>query len=273
MKIESPLVSIIIPTYCAEKHIARCLTSIKNQSYKNIEIVVVDQSSSDNTINVAKKFTKDIIIREKPKFYSPPARSRNIGAAKAMGKYLYNLDSDMELPPCLIENCVEIMERNSYVGLIVHETDIPLNFWAACRALEKKCMIKDPYFEAARFVSKNAFDSIAGYDGNLGSGEDWDINLRLKTIGKIGYCNIFVKHHTGKKYLLENIKKMMDYGKTFDLYIKKHPALAKKQLTPFRKMYLKNLKLLLLNPCLLLGLGVLKFTEFSGAFIGLIRKR
>lgn len=268
------IVSVIIPTYCEERNIARCLNSIKKQTYKDVEIVIVDQTSKDKTVEIAKKFTDKIIIREKPKFYSPPAKSRNMGAQIAKGHYLLNIDADMELPERLIENCVQTLKNHpEFSALIIHEKDIGLNFWARCRALEKDCTRKDPYMEAARFSRRSAFNAIGGYDATLGSGEDWDINARLKTVGKIGYCEIDLLHHTGKKKLFPNFKKMINYGKTFDRYIQKHPDLAKKQLTPFRKMYIRNWKLLAHHPIYTFGLGILKFTEFFGAFVGLVYMR
>lgn len=269
----SKLVTVIIPTYCAENHIHRCLSSIKNQTYKHIEIIVVDQSSPDRTREIAKNFSDKVMLVEKPLFYSPPSSSRNIGAKASQGSYLLNIDADMELSPTLIADCVNQIESQGYVALIIHEDDIASNFWARCRAFEKGLMIKDPYMEAARFVLKNAFDKINGYDTTLGSGEDWDLHARLKQIGTIGYAQPKIKHHTGKKYLLPNFKRMINYGRTFDAYIKKHPELSKKQLTPFREMYFRKWKQFFIHPTLSFGLAILKFTEFLAAYIGLIYNR
>ncbi|AEF97132.1 glycosyltransferase family 2 protein [Methanotorris igneus] len=56
------LVSVIIPTYNSEKTIGICLESIKNQTYKNIEIIVVDKFSNDNTVEIAKKYTDKVFV-------------------------------------------------------------------------------------------------------------------------------------------------------------------------------------------------------------------
>lgn len=268
--IEKGYVSVIVPTYNAEKLISRCLSSIRNQSYKKVEIILVDQSSPDKTVTLAKKYADKIILREKPQFYSPPAKSRNMGAAEAKGEYLMNIDADMELPTDLIKHCVEKISLENASALVIHEQDIGLNFWARCRALEKDIMRKDPYMEAARFVRRDVFDAVGGYDSDLGSGEDWDIHARIKNHGTIAYSDIPLKHHTGKKHLFENAQKMVSYGRTFDKYVKKHPVLSKKQLTPFRPMYLRNWKMLARRPILAGGLFILKFSEFSSAFVGLI---
>ncbi len=54
---ENPLVSVIIPTYNSSRTLEKCLESIKNQTYKNVEIIVVDNNSTDNTKEIAKKYT------------------------------------------------------------------------------------------------------------------------------------------------------------------------------------------------------------------------
>ncbi|MBU1103987.1 MAG: glycosyltransferase [Nanoarchaeota archaeon] len=269
-KFEKGIVTVIIPTYHAEMNIEKCLKSIRNQTYRRIEIIVVDQTSPDATVKIARKYSDKIIIIEKPKFYSPPSHSRNIGAAASRGEFIVNIDADMELEKTLIENCVKIARKKECAGVIIHEKDVPLNFWAKCRALEKECMINDRFFEGVRFISREAFRKIKGYDSSLGSGEDWDLHARIKETGKIFYADYFIFHHTGKKHLIKNFRKMVDYGRTFDRYIKKHPELAKKQLTIFRGMYLRNWKTLVKKPILTLGLVILKLSEFAGAFIGKI---
>jgi len=264
------LVTVIVPTYMSEKHIERCLRSIKKQTYKKIEIFVVDQSSSDKTVEKARKFTKNIIMREKPKFYSPPSLSRNMGANKSKGEFLLHIDSDQELHPKLIEDCVNVSRDKGHAGMIIHEKDIGLNFWSECRALEKEAMIDDPYMETTRWISKKAFNKIKGFDVSLESGEDWDITARTKEVGSVGYAKFFIAHHTGKKDILKNFKKMFDYGRTFGRYIEKHPELSGKQLTPFRHAYKKHWKLFAKKPILTGGFIILKFSEFLGAFLGLM---
>ena len=104
-----PLVSIIIHTRNSDKTLEKCLQSIKNQRYKNIEIIIVDQESEDNTLPIAKKFGVRIFSSPKSLFYNGPSRSRNIGAKNAYGEIFYHLDSDMELSENIISESVEIM--------------------------------------------------------------------------------------------------------------------------------------------------------------------
>ena len=97
----SDLVSVIVTTRNSDRFINDCLISIKNQSYKDIEIIIVDNNSSDETLRIAKKYTEKI-------FTKGPERSaqRNLGFRKSLGKWFMYIDSDMILSENLIEACV-----------------------------------------------------------------------------------------------------------------------------------------------------------------------
>lgn len=77
-----PLVSINIPTYNSEKTLDQCLSSVKNQTYKKIEIIIIDSYSTDRTIEIAKKFSAEILTAESL------ATARKTGVEGSKGKYI-----------------------------------------------------------------------------------------------------------------------------------------------------------------------------------------
>ncbi len=85
-----PLVSVIVPTYNSEKNIGLCLKSIINQSYKNIEILVVDRFSEDSTVEIAESYGAKVYQLDCER-----AKAKNFGLGKAMGRYVLLVDSDM----------------------------------------------------------------------------------------------------------------------------------------------------------------------------------
>ncbi len=88
------LISVIIPVYNVEKYVERCLDSVIAQTYKNIEIIVIDDGSVDSSVSIIKKF-KDKRIKLIVKGYnSGQSDSRNIGLSLAKGKYIGFIDSD-----------------------------------------------------------------------------------------------------------------------------------------------------------------------------------
>ena len=98
---QRPLISVIVPTYNSAIFLDRCLESIMNQTYKNIELIVVDNNSTDNTKAIAKKYTSLV-------FNQGPERSAqvNYGVLQSKGSFIYKIDSDFVLDPLVIEQCV-----------------------------------------------------------------------------------------------------------------------------------------------------------------------
>ena len=268
MKIE-PLVSIVIPTRNAARALRNCLEAIKNQIYKKIEIIIVDQYSTDGTLEIIKNYNVKLFQIPHHGVYAGPTKSRNFGANKSKGKYIFSVDSDWELQPTIVQECVEKCEKDGYGAVVVHEKDIAKNFWAKCRAFEKEMFINDPYMESARFFRKDIFNKISGYDENLNSGEDWDIHYRLKQVTKVGDIKTRVLHNTWNVKFFKNMKKKFYYGTTYVKYRKKHPEWSKNQLTAFRYAYKKHWKKFVMHPFMTLAFIFYKMSEFTSAWVGI----
>lgn len=98
------MVSIIVPAYNAEKTLERCLCSLKNQTYKNIEVLVVNDGSQDHTRRIVDKYRKkDSRFRLINKTNSGVSDSRNAGMEEAAGEYLQFADADDWLPKNAVE--------------------------------------------------------------------------------------------------------------------------------------------------------------------------
>ena len=95
MSMAQPLVSIIVPVYNGEKTIERCLRSIQNQSYSNIEVLVVNDGSSDDTERIIRKYVqRDSRFRYIEKENTGVSDSRNVAMAEAKGDYFQFVDGD-----------------------------------------------------------------------------------------------------------------------------------------------------------------------------------
>ncbi len=111
---DSPLVSIIIPVYNVEKYLRQCLDSVVNQTYKNLEIVCVNDGSPDNSIDILKVYAKQdnrfkVITIENQGL----SGARNVGTEACTGEYLIYLDSDDWVDHNTIELAVDAMIDNS----------------------------------------------------------------------------------------------------------------------------------------------------------------
>ncbi|MEM3823532.1 MAG: glycosyltransferase family 2 protein [Candidatus Bathyarchaeia archaeon] len=153
---DEPLVSVIIPTYNSQTTLRQCLQSIQKQTYKKLETIVVDRHSTDETVQIAKNFKTKL-------FYVTQERStaKNFGAKNACGEYLLFLDSDMELSPRVVEECVKLCEGKNFDAAVVPLITDAVGFLAECRKLEVELYSYDPnYFLMPRFFRKTVFSKL-----------------------------------------------------------------------------------------------------------------
>ena len=109
-------ISVITPLYNAENYIRKTIKSVLNQSYDNLEMIIIDDLSTDNSRNVVKEYAaKDDRIKliELQKNQGA-AVARNTGIEKASGKYIAFIDSDDLWEPDKLETQLEFMEKNNY---------------------------------------------------------------------------------------------------------------------------------------------------------------
>lgn len=98
------LISIIVPVYNVERYLGKCLDSLRNQTYKNIEIIVVDDGSKDNSVQIADEYENlDSRIRVIHKINGGLSSARNAGLNTARGEYIMLIDSDDYVSPKMCE--------------------------------------------------------------------------------------------------------------------------------------------------------------------------
>lgn len=107
-----PLVSIVIPVHAVEQYLAECLKSVVNQTYRNLEIIVVDDGSPDSSYEIASAYAKaDSRINVVRRKNGGLGAARNTGVAEARGRYLTFVDSDDILPPDAIDRMVSSLQQ------------------------------------------------------------------------------------------------------------------------------------------------------------------
>jgi glycosyltransferase involved in cell wall biosynthesis len=118
------MVSVVITTKNEEKNIANCLKSIKAQTFKDTEVILVDNYSTDKTTQIAQKHGATTYLKGNER-----STQRNFGVNVAKGKYVLYLDADMILNPNLIERCIQKCESESVGALYVPERIVGAGFW------------------------------------------------------------------------------------------------------------------------------------------------
>ena len=191
-------VSVIIPAYNAEDYIRRCLDSIINQVYKNLEIIVIDDSSTDNTKQIIKEYSeKDSRIIP---FYSSlnkgVSASRNIGLKAATGDYIMFVDSDDQLTKEAIRRMIDISNKynSDYVDsyhLLIYTKDnkkqvsftehkVPKNV-VVYGSLKENNKVLDTYTYVTGKLFKRELIGELQFDENLSRYEDLVFEHQIKT--------------------------------------------------------------------------------------------
>lgn len=211
------IVSVIITAKNEERHIGNCLESIQKQSYprKSIEIIVIDNNSSDKTKEIALSCTDKI-------YNCGPERSaqRNFGVRQAKGKYILYLDSDMTLSPEVIKECVDKCESGAYIALYIPERIIGDGFWIKVRDFERS-FYTATCIDAVRFVRKDKFLELGGFDETLTGPEDWDFDRRISAAGQTAVINACFYHNEDNFNLRKYVEKKLYYIRDFNRYARK----------------------------------------------------
>lgn len=115
---KEPLVTVFMPVYNSEQYIKEAVESILNQTYKNLEIILVDDGSTDRSIEIIKSYKDDRIrLIQNEKNMGIPY-TRNVGLKEAKGKYIAIMDSDDIATPKRIERQVDYLEKNPDIDAV-----------------------------------------------------------------------------------------------------------------------------------------------------------
>lgn len=128
------LISIIIPLYNSEKYIARCIESIINQSFKDFEIIVVDDNSSDNSYKIVCSYINksNNIKCLKNSIQQGPSYCRNFGLENSKSKYVMFLDSDDWLDLNCLSYAIEKFESDNLIDIVIWEIKTALHDSKIC---------------------------------------------------------------------------------------------------------------------------------------------
>jgi glycosyltransferase involved in cell wall biosynthesis len=201
-----PLVSVVIPSYNRAQYIAETIESVLAQTYPNIEVIVIDDGSTDDTAKVVERFAHQIryVIQEN----SERGASRNHGLRLATGEYIAFLDSDDLWLPRMAEQCVDYLEARPDVGVVYADAmqiDDRGNELRVLRVRGPSGQVTDSLLErtfifmAAHLVRTSAVREIGGFceDRQLSGSEDWEMWVRLSLRTRFAYLpNIVGKVRT-----------------------------------------------------------------------------
>jgi glycosyltransferase involved in cell wall biosynthesis len=261
---------VIIPTKNSGTTIENCLKSVKEQTYPKIEIIVVDNYSKDKTWEIAEKMATKVCLMG-----SERSAQVNYGVKIAGGKYVYRFDSDFLVEQTVIEECVRKCEEEGFDAIAVHNTSDPtVSFWSKVRKLERDCYRDSELNIAARFIRKDIFEAVGGFDEELVAAEDYDLHNRLLKKGhRIGKIKSQEIHIGEPKNLGEIARKHYYYGKTIIKFMEKNKEKAGKQLSPIRPAFIKHRTEFVRHPILTLGFIIYQLVRYLSAGLGCLAEK
>ena len=190
---QNPLISVVIPAFNREKTITYCLNSVLAQTYENMEVIVVDDCSTDNAVEVVKGYIDlrvRCIVLEKN---SGAQAARNRGIKEAKGDWIAFQDSDDEWLPDKLERQVKVLSGAGFdLYTVVHSNTIKYEYKNGTKCLWKLPIVEGesekiypvllagpgPVFPSL-LASKSALERISYLDENVPSYQEWDTSIRL----------------------------------------------------------------------------------------------
>ena len=263
------LVSVILTTRNEQDVIKRVLLSIIRQTYKNIEIILIDNNSKDRTCEIAKVYTKKV-------FNFGPERSaqRNFGAKQAKGEYLLFLDADMRLTKNVLLECVKLIKKDSKIGAVtILEESKAKTFWEKIKAYERSFynLEGDVITDAARFFPTRIFKQLGGYDESITGPEDWDLTDNIIKLGyKIEIAKSLIYHYEYIPSIFALVKKKFYYGlKSYRYLFKQQVSIISPKTVYFlRPIFYRRWKRLFQHPVLTTGLLLMLIIEQMSGMAG-----
>lgn len=189
-------VSVIIPCYNAAKYIGDTLLSVKNQTYSEIEIIVVDDGSTDESSTIIKEFGERHELKYIFQCNAGVSAARNTGIIASTGEYIVPLDADDILLPESIEKKVKLAVQGNYdlVYSWVEVTDENLNSIKVCKGRGPQNLLDELFvFSPPAIISPSStliksavFNEIGYFDTNLSVSADVDMWIRIAKSKKVG---------------------------------------------------------------------------------------
>lgn len=223
-------VSVIIPTYKRAKFIKRAIDSVLNQTYKNIELIVVDDNNSGDESRMAmediiSQYNDDRLIYLKHEKNMNGASARNTGIEKSTGKYITFLDDDDFFLSNRIEKLVEIMKIEKeydclYTGVVKVKNGnvVDVQYSQLEGNLQKNMLMQKSFFYTGSnlFFRADALKTIGGFDVTFKRYQDIEVMVRFFRKYKIKYVNDFsvIKDDSSRINML-NAERVIEMKKHF----------------------------------------------------------
>jgi glycosyltransferase involved in cell wall biosynthesis len=175
---DAPLVSVIMAAYNAAGHIGEALDSVLAQDWQPLEVVVVDDGSTDDTAEVVRRYPDVVYVQQDNQ---GPSAARNAAAERSSGEFVANFDSDDLLPPTRVGDQARYLIAHPEVGAVFGRQE-----WMNA----PEWMARDSVYGdvdgiplSSVMFRRDVFFELGGYDTSFVHGEDMDLLVRMRECG------------------------------------------------------------------------------------------
>lgn len=272
MSAARPLVSVVVPVKDSGRTIEACLRSIRAQTYEPLELLVIDNFSTDGTWEIAQRFAHHAE-------QAGPERSaqRNLGVERATGPWVLWIDADMELPPTIVERAMAAAVDEEADGVFVPEVTVGDGYWTACRALERSCCTEEVLMQSPRLLRRDYLRRTGGFLTSLSGTEDAELRSRMIGDGcRLAWIPDVIVHDEGRMSLGFIVSKRYYYGRGLKRYEAEHPGALAAQAGSALGAYRRHWRRLAAKPAVAAGAVAMRALEFgaygAGAAIGALER-
>jgi glycosyltransferase involved in cell wall biosynthesis len=235
-------VSVVMPCYNVARYVDAAIESLRNQTYKNIEVIAVNDGSTDDTMERLKRQAEaDARVRVFHRANGGPSAARNLGIRHVTGAFVCFLDGDDVYLPNKIERQVRFLDQHPGVDLVYSD----FFFGDADLAPVDLTAPRVPYTDMveamamrnwigvhATLFRRTMMDAVGEFDESFRMAEDWDYWIRCAKVGAFGYlpgAMTIYRTHPGQAH--HNIDRMFEAGKrVLRKHFKSDPALYQRAL-------------------------------------------
>lgn len=215
---ESPLVSVIIPVFNGEKYIEQSMKSVENQTYRFVELIVVNDGSTDETESKILNFISksNLHVKLLTTVNQGASHAKNLGLRSSEGQLIAFLDADDLWLPNKLEKQVSLLLMNKdaigvgcgYLKFLDNSTRRTkvLNFFWQQKSISAWALLEGPGpgFNSTILLKRNVLDKLGGFDEMIGvMADDLDLVMRLHPLGKIlqeTNCLVELRVWNGQNY-------------------------------------------------------------------------
>ncbi len=215
----NPKVSVIIPNYNYSQYIGEAVGSALSQTYKNIEVIVVDDGSKDNSLEILENFAGRIkIIKQQNAGVSA---ARNSGVENSDGEFIAFLDADDVWLPEKIEKQINCFSANKNLGLVhvavqdidAHGKNLKSHFDGLAGSVAEELLLLERSVilggGSGIMIPRKLFDEIGGFDPRLSTSADWDIFYRIANRCEAAFISeVLLKYRIHGSNMHGNIQRM-----------------------------------------------------------------